>query len=164
LRGPYPIDINGDQFRKGNDLNRKKRVLGQYIADIEFYLDAGINVILIYPVPEAGWNVPNQVIKINRLLKQDGFQEPLPLSTSYDVYLERNGEVLKAFDKIEHANFYPIRSDNLFCNKDSSGRCDNYVDGQMLYMDSHHLSIEGSKRIAPSIVRIMDKIRQKQNP
>ncbi len=164
LGGPYPIDIAGHEFRKGDDSDRQKRVLDQYIADIHFYLNAGINVILIYPIPGAGWDVPNQVIKINRFLNKDGTQNPISLSTSYEVYQKSNGDILEAFNKIEHKNFYPIRSDLLFCNKGGSGRCDNFIDGKMLYMDNNHLSIEGSKRLALPITKVLEKVRKKESP
>ena len=46
-----------------DDPARKARVLKQYIDDIQAYLDSGHNVVLVYPIPEAGWNVPDLVAK-----------------------------------------------------------------------------------------------------
>ncbi len=82
------------QFRDDNagplDQNRRDRVLKSYTENI-LKLAREFNVILIYPIPEAGWNVPELAAK--RVLV--GHQKVVDsISTSYQVFhaKERTGD------------------------------------------------------------------------
>lgn len=127
---------------------RKKRVRKAIRAQITA-LTKEFNVILVYPIPEAGWHVPRTRAK--RALFE-GDQDRPPLSTSYDRYLERNADILALFNSLDLPGLYHVRPADVFCNARLPGRCENERDGRALYFDDDHPSNSGAGLLAPLIV------------
>ena len=110
-------------------------------------------VILVYPIPEAGWNVPN---KIRNLLSQRPktlffnpstfFSERL-ITTSYDVYLERSKQVFELYDSIQNEKVYRVYPDKVFCNVHQKNRCSNHDMNDSFYLDDDHPSAKGAEMI-----------------
>lgn len=139
------------------DPARKARVLQQYVADIQAYLDSGHNVVLVYPIPEAGWNVPDLVAKS----AMAGIGK-LEFSTSYDRYQERNGAVSAAFDAISHPNLFRVRPAEAFCNSFIRDRCINSLSaGKVFYFDDDHPSTAGAQLIIPAVLKAVQAIDAK---
>ncbi len=137
-----------------DDPARKARVLKQYVADIQKHLDAGRNVVLVYPIPEAGWNVPELVAKS----AMSGVGN-LEFSTSYERYQQRNGAVIAAFDAISHPNLFRVRPADFFCNSFIKDRCINSVSAErVLYFDDDHLSDAGADLVVPAILEAVETI------
>jgi peptidoglycan/LPS O-acetylase OafA/YrhL len=137
-----------DEHASQDDPARKARVLEQYVIDIRKHLDAGRNVVLIYPIPEAGWNVPELVAKT----AMSGSRK-LEFSTSYARYLERNKAVIDAFDGITHPNLFRVRPADAFCNSFLKGRCINSLSAEkVFYFDDDHPSDAGADLIVPAIL------------
>ncbi len=141
-----------------DDPARKTRVLQQYVRDIRKHLDAGRNVVLVYPIPEAGWNVPERLAKT----AMSG-SHALELSTSYDRYLQRNKAVIDAFDTIDHPNLYRVRPAYGFCNTFLKDRCINSLNAEkVFYFDDDHPSDAGAALIAPAILDAVKTIEMRQ--
>jgi hypothetical protein len=137
-----------------DDPARKARVLKQYVADIQKHLDAGRNVVLVYPIPEAGWNVPELVAKS----AMSGVGN-LEFSTSYERYQQRNGAVIAAFDAISHPNLFRVRPADFFCNSFIKDRCINSVSAErVFYFDDDHLSDAGATLVVPAILEAVETI------
>ena len=138
--------------------------MGQYISIEESFIEnvkklqEKNKIILIYPVPEAGWHVPRKLFqtlpagkkKIDEFLKPQNY-----ISTSYKRYLERNRESFKILDSIEGRNIYRVYPHKIFCNTQIKGRCLNNNSTTMFYSDSNHLSVKGARLLNEVI---MDKI------
>jgi peptidoglycan/LPS O-acetylase OafA/YrhL len=134
------------QYHSGDQ--RKSRVVQQYKKSIERLLEAGKKVVLIYPIPEVGYNVPKRLAKLKAL----GMDEKV--TTSHDVFLERNKQALSVFDSLgEQENLIRVRPDQVLCNSVVAGRCVTEIDRQIMYYDDNHLSNTGSKFIAEKVVR-----------
>ena len=148
---PLPIDLIDDieGNAKFDDTARRLRVLSAYSASIAL-LAGEFHVILVYPIPEAGWNVP--LLMARKSLFGQRNQE---ISTSYAAFLERNGPVLDAFDRINLPNIVRVRPDRIFCDTEL-GRCANSLDGESLYYDDDHLSDAGALLIAPAIGKAVE--------
>ena len=137
-----------------DDPARKARVLKQYIDNIQAYLDSGHNVVLVYPIPEAGWNVPDLVAKS----AMAGVQK-LEFSTSYARYQQRNGAVIAAFDAMTHPNLFRVRPADTFCNSFISERCINSLSaGKVFYFDDDHPSTSGAQLIIPAVLKAVQEI------
>ena len=143
-----------DEQASEDDPARKARVVAQYVADIRNYLDAGRNVVVVYPIPEAGWNVPQIVAK-----SAMAGSKSLEFSTSYDRYRERNGAVIAAFDAISHPNLFKVKPADAFCNSILQSRCINSTNAeQVFYFDDDHVSDIGANLIVPAMVEAVKSI------
>ena len=70
--GPFDNLEGGVEARPGDvltpigadprdDADRQAQVVATYVRGVEALLDAGLRVVLVYPIPEAGWNVPEEL-------------------------------------------------------------------------------------------------------
>ena len=108
-------------------------------------LDAGKRVVLVYPVPEVGWDVP---VTLGKIYARGGD----PITTSEQRYRERAGDIIALYDSIPDSNrLIRIRPEELFCSVDLPGRCSVADDQSIFYLDDDHLSVTGSNRIVASI-------------
>ncbi len=119
---------------------------------------SGRKIILIYPIPEVGFDVKNELFK--RIpknivsLDKDKFLKSLkdnPVTTSYKVYKERTKKTFKLLDSIKGKNIFRVYPHKIFCNNNVKGRCITHNDKNIYYFDNNHLSISGTKMILDSI-------------
>jgi len=126
-------------------------------------LNMGHKVVLVYPIPEAGWDVPEHVQKELRQYKVskrfDKLQE-LNLTTSYAVVRKRRAATKKVFDEIpNHPRLRRIKPAKAFCSNETQ-RCKTYDGERLLYFDSNHVSYYGAKLITKRIERKMRLISE----
>ncbi|KQS72735.1 hypothetical protein ASG39_03020 [Rhizobium sp. Leaf371] len=137
-----------DDMGGETDPARKDRVLAAFLADIRAYLDHGYNVVLVYPIPEAGWNVPDLLARA----AMTG-TDVEPLGTSADRYRARNAAVIAAFDTLEHPRLVKIRPDAIFCDSFVAARCVNSLStDRIFYFDDDHLSDAGAALLMQPII------------
>jgi peptidoglycan/LPS O-acetylase OafA/YrhL len=120
---------------------------------IRHYLSAGLRVILVYPVPEAGWNVPDHLGR----LAWAGAPER-DLTTSHDSYLRRYGEVIALFDRLKDPALVRVRPDEVLCNGSHSGRCLISSGGRALYYDHNHPSQAGARLLVSALLEAWRKL------
>jgi peptidoglycan/LPS O-acetylase OafA/YrhL len=99
-------------------------------------------VILIYPIPEVGWNVPNRFLRLP-------IEKWTDVSTSHQVYLSRTLEVRKAFNNLNESELTKVYPDKVLCGKNE--RCITVSDNQPLYYDDDHLSLVGATMVLDSL-------------
>lgn len=102
---------------------------------------AGKSIVIIYPVPETGYNVPLVLAR----LAMNGSQ-PDVFTRPFANYTLRNAAVTAMLDRLQPAapvlRLYPHER---LC---SATNCLTYAEGEPLYYDSHHLSRAGVAYIA----------------
>ena len=106
------------------------------------------NLILVYPIPEAGWSVPNA---LNASLIAGNLVTDQTLSTSSVLYDLRNKEIISLFDSFE----YRIRRVNpkeIFCDAIVEDRCVTVANQKPLYYDDDHLSKIGADFLREAII------------
>lgn len=124
-----------------------------YIDSVKMMLASGHKVILVYPVPEAGWEVPG---RLGRMYVHQHALTGADASTSYDVFRQRNQRAYAALDAIgEHPNLYRIKPEKFLCNSVLPGRCAVQVNGVPLYYDDDHLSNAGARMVVAEIMKYM---------
>ena len=163
---------NGFQ-RKANDLwigkdkylieNDKKKIFEKTMnRTIRKLNELGHNVILIYPIPEVGWNLPK--VYINQIRNGKDFKNDNELiSTSLEVFNKRNYSTIKILDSISYPNLYKIYPHKIFCGYIVKERCAVMNRENLFYMDSHHPVGNGSKIINDLIMKEIEKIELKSN-
>lgn len=116
-------------------------------------------VVVIYPIPEAGWNVPELVAsKLDRVgtsNKQAAFEQ-LDLSTSFHVFRQRRASSKKILDQLgKNPNLLRIFPEKVFCSSETQ-RCMTLTKQHILYFDHNHLSVYGARMLANETARALD--------
>ena len=119
-------------------------------------------IILIYPIPEAGWHVPRKILNqnIKYLISPKKFKLEY-ITTSHKVYKERTKTSFELLNSIEGDNIYRVYPSKLFCNTFIKDRCATHDDKNSFYLDDDHPSIKGAEMINDLIINEIEKIEIK---
>jgi peptidoglycan/LPS O-acetylase OafA/YrhL len=158
--------ISHDYYEPTNILTtsqqeREKYISNALLSEIQDILAKGHKLILVYPVPELGFN-PLRLIYAKYIYNKFFYKSQKNIETltiNYEVYKERNKKIFTILDSIQHSNIYRIYPDSYFCNKQIKNRCVANNKKSIFYYDDDHLSLEGSKFIINDIVKIIKTIR-----
>lgn len=132
------------------DLLKKK--FKENILDI---LEKGHFVILVYPIPESGWNVPRKIY--HNYIFGDINEK---ISISDKVFKNRTKNTNEFFDSINHTRLFKVYPEQLFCNNLLEDRCTIYNDRIVYFADQVHPSVTGSKLINNLIIEKIKYINQ----
>lgn len=130
-------DFYGHKFHSLDELDA---FYGEHIKmTIDRLLKAGKHVVLIYPIPEAGINVPDL------LANYESKGLAIPSTIDCPDFEERQAFVTGLFDSLgDKPNLVRLRvSDRFYAN----GKLTILEDNQPLYRDDDHLSSAGNQRI-----------------
>ena len=160
----------GDWHYAYNSLGRFKTIQSSFRNSINV-LSQNNQIILIYPIPEVGFNIVNKIQiatpKNIFLRKNYDFENYLVpknyITTSYQVYNDRAKSSFELLDSIKGKNVYKVYPHKLFCNALIKGRCMTHDNKNIYYWDDDHLSVEGSKLVNDLIIQEIDKIEKKPN-
>lgn len=178
LAGRYTLFINNKGFNnnKGGSEKDIKSYLGykkdnKYINDKEL-LKVNINnsinellknnrVIIVYPTPEPGWDVPDELMRlyrkqINFKTNKNEIKKMLNENKLYypiDSYFNRNKEIFEIYDSIDNPNlirYYPhkLMCDSKFCYMNDLSN--------IYYSDDYHFSDYISVKMFDEIIELLD--------
>lgn len=139
----------------GNNYSDAMR--SEIVESIQLMLNAGKKVILIYPVPEMGWNVSRVVSRY--LMHNESVLEGLG-SVSYSSFLQRSESAYKVLDSIKgDTNLIRIRPERILCNTYVKDRCVSHINGETLYFDDNHLSNKGAELVLREVLLKLSKLK-----
>lgn len=120
-------------------------------------------IILIYSIPEVGWDVPRKLLNLISTSASASINLSFKnyISTSYQVYKNRNKSTFETLDSIKSDNIYRVYPHTLFCNTIIKNRCLANDDKNIFYSDDDHPSIKGSEMINDLIIKEIEKIETK---
>ena len=151
-------DISGDKYISVGKYDNVQMSFKIEVSE----LSKRNNIILVYPIPEVGWNrifrIQNQWTK--RFIKNTNKQK---VSSSFEVYKERTRLSFELLDLIQGENVYRVYPHTLFCNSAIKDRCVTHDDKNIFYYDNNHSSLEGAKMINDLIMKEIEKIENKSN-
>ena len=125
----------------------------EFLSSVELLISKGHQVVLIYPIPEVGWNVTRFIFNsIKGKSFSDINSDFEVLTTSYDVYKERSASTFDLFDSIQSPNIHRVYPHTLFCDKQIKGRCVTHNYDDVFYADDDHPSAKGSQMIVELIM------------
>ena len=133
--------------RNMGEAARRQRLAEKIRAHINALLNSGKHIIVVYPIPEAGWHVPNLMLK-------HGGEHFAPdfASTDSERFMLRAGPVLTVLDSVaDHPRLHRVRPHEWMCDRDVAGRCITQRKGRPLYEDDDHPSLQGSLEVAHRI-------------
>ena len=120
-------------------------------------------IILVYPIPEVGFLVPEEIKK--KYLGNYNFlkNQNMYLTTSYEVYKHRTKNAFKLFDNLVDSKIYRVYPHEVFCDTVIKNRCMTHDDKNSFYVDDDHLSVKGSEKVNNLIIKIIKKIEGRPN-
>ena len=129
------------------------------ILTINNILKLGHDLVLVYPVPETGFDTPKLMLRnlLSNYIFNKKVDAPL-LTTSHAVYKKRNKKIFDILNGIQGTNVYRVYPDKSFCNTVVINRCVSNNTDSLFYSDGDHLSLEGSKYVVDDIVKIIKNI------
>jgi|SRR6056297_549373 len=171
LMGRYPLVLSGRWFdnREGGvestDYIEIRSEQGLSPAEavrrgIQRLLDAEKQVLLVYPLVEVGWNVPE---KLNSE-RPDDFAElkkwlrENPLTVSFNAYMTRAHQTFEVFDSFDHPNVHRVYPHKLLCNTEIQGRCVTHDEDHLYYADDDHPTSRGREMINDLIIEEIREI------
>jgi peptidoglycan/LPS O-acetylase OafA/YrhL len=152
---PVKVGVTPDN-RRGHGREHKAEALQAWLGWLN---ELGIPVVLVAPVPEVGWHVPEQMIKRSRY--GGG-----PVLTPYSAYQKRHAWVLGQLESAvrRHPNLQLMPVADLFCDTRPDGWCRAETDGHPLYFDDDHLNERGAALVAARLLQTLDALAAKPNP
>lgn len=141
-------------------MQRQDFVAEQYRKTVQVLVDAGHQVVLIYPIPEVGWHVPKVILDRVRgdLANADKIVKSDPVTTSYDVFIDRTKSSYELLDSIQGARVHRVFPAALFCDSAIPDRCVTHNREHLFYRDDDHLSIKGAELLVEELVRAIATI------
>ncbi len=123
-------------------------------------------IILVYPIPEVGWDVPTKLFnelpkKINEL--KEYLVPKNYITTSYQVYRERTKSSFELLDSIKGDNIYRVYPHTIYCDTLIKDRCVTHDDKNIFYFDNNHPSSKGAEMINELIMKEIEMIEAKFN-
>ena len=120
-------------------------------------------IILIYPIPEVGWNPNNEIL--SQWIESNFSREfnLKSITTSYDIYKDRSKLSFDLLDSIKGENVFRVYPHTIFCDELIKDRCVAHDDKNIFYSDSNHPSITGAKLINELIINQIQKIEKNLN-
>jgi peptidoglycan/LPS O-acetylase OafA/YrhL len=155
--GRLPLYESGIRFN--NSIVKESGENFKPLIDIEKELNKTIlqlisqnnKVILIYPIPEQGWNVPNLFTFVEFDIND---------TVSYPAYIwyERRDQSYKILNTIESESIFRVYPEKIFCDSYKSGECVGAFKGTIFYSDDDHLSIDGAELVTEQIISVIESI------
>jgi hypothetical protein len=140
-------------FQRGETGSYAEHMQEIIIDSLNMIVESGRHLIIVYPVPEMGWNIPEllatQLLNDRALHDQSG-------AVSYESFLQRNRAAFVALDEVGSSNHNGIVSrvypHDIFCEQ----HCVSHFAGQVLYVDDNHLSNNGAEYVVNDILEIIN--------
>ncbi len=150
----------GGKFRKIK-LKDKNANFEDSITEPILKLAEKNKVLILYPIPELGWDIKKKIINKtskNVLNLKKEFNKDFPIiSTSYSVFIERNKKSFEILDSIKHKNILRVYPHKFFCNNQIKNRCVANDKKNLFYFDSDHLSEHGAEIVVQMIISEIKK-------
>jgi peptidoglycan/LPS O-acetylase OafA/YrhL len=152
-------------WRKYVSVGKYKTIQESFINEI-LELSKNNKIILIYPVPEVGWHVPQKILNLIPK-KIDSIKDyMIPenyITTSYKVYKNRVKSSFELLDSIQGNNISRVYPHTLFCDTTIKNRCLTHNDEDIFYVDDNHPSLKSAQMINDLIMKEIKKIELKSN-
>ena len=175
--GRFPLYLDNKYFDnkeggiEGNSWENKLISVGKYDT-IQSSFKNSINelsknnkIILIYPIPEIGWNTQNKILNqySKNFFSSKQNVELKYVTTSYQVYKNRTKSSFELLDSLQGENLFKVYPHKLFCNTLIKDRCVTHDDDKIFYYDDDHPSVEGAEMINSLIIKQIKQIEGRLN-
>ena len=124
-------------------------------------MDRGHKIILVYPIPAVGWDVPRKIFTESRNINSNLIEnlDSNPITSSFQVYLNRHKPIFEMFDSIKHQNVYHVYPHELFCDSTIQNRCTTHDLEYVFYKNDDHLSLRGSEMLMQILATKINQLK-----
>ncbi|MGC4250702.1 MAG: acyltransferase family protein [Sphingobium sp.] len=137
--GPYDRAVDNGQVRAA------------MAAMVRRLLDNDVKVLLIYPVPEMGWNIPRKLLEISRSQPSGLWELPGEASVSRQQFHDRTRQTYALLDSLgEEPDLARVYPEEALCR---GQRCLSHDGTAIFYRDDNHLTRAGAAPLAEAIDR-----------
>ena len=152
--GRLPLYLSGTGFdnsfvKEDNEVKSIENLESKILSTINA-LSQNNTVVLMYPIPEQGWNVPNLYF-----YNQIKWGETVSYPSA--IWYERVSKSTQILDKASSTNIIRIFPQDLFCDSYVKNQCVGAINNTIFYSDDDHLSIEGAELIVDLIIENLFK-------
>ena len=146
-----------------NTQNRHKERQNKLVKDFTETMQSLLNnnqVILIYPFPEFGRNVrqelKNKIAKNPFFKSKNFFVKENYATISYEEFLSRNKFSNQVLDRFQNKNLKRVYPENIFCNPQKN-KCYSHDKKNLFFYDEQHLTLYGSKLLIDLLRKKIEK-------
>jgi peptidoglycan/LPS O-acetylase OafA/YrhL len=108
---------------------------------------SGIDVVIVGPVPEIGWDVPSV------LAAKEWRKQPMPEGPSLADFISSQRKIMPILRELEHDGVHIVYPHEVLC----TSTCLVQLNGQILYRDSEHLTTQGADLLRPMFVEQLSR-------
>lgn len=159
FEGPIDFFIQNDANSLKTKAERNAFISRQYRATMDRIIEADHNVILIYPIPKAAWNVLEKLAE--KIIGTSGNAGEVaatnPVTTSADAFKARTTGAHELLDNITDDGIIRIYPEQFLCNTVNAGRCLTHNTENWFYRDDNNRSDTGARRFAEMVMSAMEK-------
>jgi len=118
------------------------------------------HVVLVYPLVEAGWNIPDRLSRLRPAdpLDWKDWLRDNPVTISAVRYRQRTASSFEALDSVVHPRLHRVYPHELFCDTEIPGRCVTHDLERLYYADDDHPSARGAEIINGRIIEAIRRI------
>ena len=150
----YEYYLEPENIKTKSQQKRQEYLRDELISRINFIINQGHKLIIVYPVPEMAFNVPRTLKSkfIKNRLNFSHFTTPI-LSGSYEVFKKRQNPIFEILDNVQSPNIFRVYPHKFFCDTVVKNRCVANDEENIFYHDDDHLSLKGSEFVVNEIIK-----------
>jgi peptidoglycan/LPS O-acetylase OafA/YrhL len=162
--GGFETREDGNGYFIDYAIEDKSSLEVKIIESLKYLLQMGHSIILVYPIVENGWHVPDRLFQdmpkqVDRIHE---FFSRGTVTTSYEIYLNRTKNSFELLDGLQHERVYRVYPHKLVCDLQEKGRCISHIGADILYADDNHPSAKGAAMINNLIIEKINDIEAKR--
>ena len=141
--GREPKTEYDNLFRSDGEFNDLDE---SFINSVNFFAKHN-KIILVYPIPEVGWWVPNKLKNKFFIMREEMIEENF-LTTSYDLYKKRTKKSFNMLNEIsKNEDVLKVLPHEFFCNNKISERCLTHDDKNIYYVLEKSPAVTGEELV-----------------
>lgn len=147
------LEAGEDYWIEANNGGSAKQAV---LDKLSFWASLGHELVLVYPIPEMGWDIPKRIQQIlgEHVLpksKKDAYNN-LIISVPETTYQKRTSEAFDLLNNVEGKNVSRVYPHKVFCTE---GHCAANDATSIYYYDDDHLSTHGAKLLVNEIAKYL---------
>jgi len=148
------------------DEKEEQKDVAKIINNIIYDLAKKNYIVLVYPVPEPGVDVPRKLFNgiprpFNPIITKNYLKTNI-INIDYNTFQNRNKNVFNTFNQLQHNRILKVFPHDLFCNLNKNNKCIFHNDNDIFLADQIHLSAKGSQMVNELIYKEIKKIEKKK--
>ncbi len=132
-----------------------RSIAASLARSVRVLLAGGVKVVLVYPVPEMGWNVPLKLLQLSRQEPAGRWLDPMQASVSRASFRMRVRRTQALLDAVgTNPDLVRIYPERVLCR---ATRCISHDGTRIFYRDDNHLTQLGGNLVMAEIMAAIEQ-------